>query len=508
MSDYEQAVFISYAWKGESEEIVNQIDRSLQERGIKIIRDKRDLGYKGSISEFMERIGRGSCVIVVISDKYLRSPNCMFELVEIADGKQFHDRIFPVVLKDADIYDPIKRVKYVKYWEVKRNELAEAIKTLDPANLQGIREDMDLYDRIRDRISGLASTLKDMNTLTSEVHRDSDFSELYAAIEKQLKVHPGVPPASNLETAKPVESPTSAMNISASNNSIAIAGVDIQNVQDSNIHIGNIIYNTPNLGSPPELEETIDTEPFEPETILIPKGPFFMGSLNAGDAPAYETPQHTVHLPAYRIGKYPVTNSQYEEFVREKQIPVAPETGWNGQRVPPGLDNHPVTGVTWHEARDYCQWLSEKTARRYSLPNEAQWEKACRGGNGFLYPWGNELEAGRSNHGCESIAAVDAYTAQNEFGCFDLVGNVRQWTCSLWGEKRSQPDARYLYPWKDDQRNSLSANPQIRRVLRGSSMRDPVSALRCSARSGQLPEERGLPGFRHGFRVVMHIEAR
>ena len=454
MSDYEQAVFISYAWKGESEEIVDQIDRSLQERGINIIRDKRDLAYKGSIGAFMERIGQGNCIIVVISDKYLRSPNCMFELVEIADGKQFHDRIFPVVLKDADIYDPIKRIEYVRYWEVKRNELAEAMRTLDPANLQGIREDMDLYDRIRDRISGLASTLKDMNTLTPDVHRDSDFSELYTAIEKRIKE--------------------------------------------------NTVSST--LVRPPEIEKTIDTEYFEPETILIPEGPFLMGIANVSDAPANESPQHTVNLNAYRIGKYPVTNSQYEEFVREKHIPVAPVVGWEGQRVPPGLENHPVTGVTWFEAMAYCQWLSEKTGRNYSLPNEAQWEKSCRGGNGFVYPWGNDLEAGRSNHGSESIAAVDAHPAQNELGCFDMIGNVRQWTCSLWGEKRSQPDTRYLYPWKDDQRNSISANRQIRRVVRGSSMRDSVAMLRCSARSGQLPNEPGPPGFRHGFRVVINLE--
>ena len=101
MQEYEQAVFISYAWGGESEEIVDQIDGTLQQRGLKIIRDKRDLGYKGSISAFMERIGGGNCVIAVISDKYLRSPNCMFELVEIAAGKGFHDRIFPIVLSSA-----------------------------------------------------------------------------------------------------------------------------------------------------------------------------------------------------------------------------------------------------------------------------------------------------------------------------------------------------------------------------------------------------------------------
>jgi hypothetical protein len=182
MSDYEQAVFISYAWGGEREEIVNQIDKALQERGIKIIRDKHDLGYKGSISEFMERIGRGNCVIVVISDKYLRSPNCMFGLVEIAEGKQFHDRIFPIVLADANIYDPLKRIEYVRYWEVKRAELADAMRTLDPANLQGIRDDMDLYDRIRDKVSGLTSILKDMNTLTPDMHRDADFNEVYDGI--------------------------------------------------------------------------------------------------------------------------------------------------------------------------------------------------------------------------------------------------------------------------------------------------------------------------------------
>jgi len=187
MNNYEQVVLISYAWGGESEEIVNKIDRSLQNRGIKIIRDKRDLEYKGSIKEFMERIGQGNCVIVVVSDKYLRSPNCIFELVEIAENKQFHDRIFPVVLADANIYDPVKRLDYIKHWEAKRAELAEAIKSVDPANLHGIRDDIDNYDRFRDKISGLTSILKDMNTLTPEMHKDSDFDSLYEAIQERMQ---------------------------------------------------------------------------------------------------------------------------------------------------------------------------------------------------------------------------------------------------------------------------------------------------------------------------------
>lgn len=187
MAEYEQAVFISYAWGEEREAIVNELDETLQQRGIRIIRDKRALGYRGSIKEFMERIGRGSCIIVVISDKYLRSPNCMFELVEIAENKQFHDRVFPIVLSDANIYDPLKRIEYVKHWEGKRKELAKAMKTLDPANLHGIREEMDEYDRIRDKISGITSILKDMNTLTPDMHRGSEFSNLYDAIVERLR---------------------------------------------------------------------------------------------------------------------------------------------------------------------------------------------------------------------------------------------------------------------------------------------------------------------------------
>lgn len=186
MSEYEQSVFVSYAWRGESEEIVDQIDKALQQQGLTIIRDKRNLGYKGSISAFMERIGQGNCVIVVISDKYLRSPNCMFELVEIAEGKQFHDRVFPIVLSDANIYDPVKRLEYVKHWETKLAELDKAMKEVGQANLQGIREEIDQYSNIRDKVSSLTSILKDMNTLTPEMHKDTDFSDIYAGIEQRM----------------------------------------------------------------------------------------------------------------------------------------------------------------------------------------------------------------------------------------------------------------------------------------------------------------------------------
>ena len=119
----------------------------------------------------------------------------------------------------------------------------------------------------------------------------------------------------------------------------------------------------------------ISVDHFEPETIYIGQGPFFMGSQVAKDIPLYETPLHEVLLPDYRIGKYPITNSQFEIFIHESGKLATTTMGWDGQKAPAGRENYPVMGVTWFDALAYCRWLSQKTERTYTLPNEAQWER-------------------------------------------------------------------------------------------------------------------------------------
>jgi len=199
-------VFISYAWGGESERIVNELDADLQAKGILVVRDKRDLGFKGMIRDFMRQIGQGHAVIVVISDKYLRSRNCMFELVEIAKNKDFYDRIFPIVLGDADIQNPVNRLAYVKHWEDKLNELDEQMRSLaSGANLQGVREELDNYDDFRDNISNLTSFLNDMNTLTPEMHENSNFASLISDLEKRIATAEPATPAS-IPSQEPVQS--------------------------------------------------------------------------------------------------------------------------------------------------------------------------------------------------------------------------------------------------------------------------------------------------------------
>jgi formylglycine-generating enzyme required for sulfatase activity len=256
-------------------------------------------------------------------------------------------------------------------------------------------------------------------------------------------------------------------------------------------------------GIPEPAPEPLPQQSFEPETLLVPEGPFLMGNVPGPDVPEHETPQHEVNLPAYWIAKYPVTNEQYAEFVRKTGRIVPPAAGWEGQNPPADRPNHPVSGVTWYDALAYCEWLSEQTSRHYKLPSEAQWEKAARGTDGRIYPWGDEWDPGRCNHGGKSVTAVDAYPeGESPYGCRDMIGNVREWTSTLWGDVLPSPT--FCYPWADDRREDLTASKYVLRVYRGGSA-DRGERPRCSARGAYFPDKSGPPRKRHGFRVVLLI---
>jgi GTPase SAR1 family protein len=179
-------VFVSYKWGGEADVLVDEIVATLAERGVQVVRDRDEMDYRDSIRAFMQRLGGGKAVVIVIDGAYLESANCMFELTEIAANKGFASRVFPIVLSDADIFDPLRRLRYVKHWDAKRAELDREMRDLGQENLQGIREDLDLYETIRNTIAGITDLLKDMNTLTPQVHRESGFTQLYDALAAVL----------------------------------------------------------------------------------------------------------------------------------------------------------------------------------------------------------------------------------------------------------------------------------------------------------------------------------
>jgi iron(II)-dependent oxidoreductase len=297
---------------------------------------------------------------------------------------------------------------------------------------------------------------------------------------------------------EPADSPENKPLPSTGANNTTVG--DISNSQGvaigtgASVNIDNrttFIYEAPRAPEKPRLS-------YEPAMVDIPAGSFVMGV----DDDPLAAPQHTVYLPVYQIALYPVTNRQYLQFIRQTKRMAADALLWNGNSPYEETLDQPVAGVTWYEAMAYCQWLSSLTDRPYTLPSEAQWEKAARGTDGRLYPWGNEWQADRCNQNEEQLTAVNAYPAQSVYGCFDMVGNAREWTTSLWGTLPRAPEAKYRYPWQDDGREDTNQPPGVRRVYRGG-RGDGISDYRCNARGGFLPDKPGFRANPHGFRVVL-----
>lgn len=182
----ESELFVSYAWGGESEEMVKKLNDKLKKNQIKLIWDKQDLGFKGMITEFMNRIGQGKGIVVVVSDKYLRSPYCMYELLEIYRNREFTKRIFPIVMSDASIFEPIPRLAYLKFWKDKKEELDLAIRDFGADAITVIGEDYKIFKRVFDNFGEVVSILKDINSLSPDMHLNTEFEALVASIKSHL----------------------------------------------------------------------------------------------------------------------------------------------------------------------------------------------------------------------------------------------------------------------------------------------------------------------------------
>ncbi|GAB4452818.1 MAG: hypothetical protein Kow0031_35150 [Anaerolineae bacterium] len=259
----------------------------------------------------------------------------------------------------------------------------------------------------------------------------------------------------------------------------------------------------------PERRAAAARRPFEPELVDVPATRFLMGSTHeevaAGIAKENETPQHWLDLPAYRIGKYPVTNVQYAAFVQATNR--TPPQHWEGNAAPPiDLSDHPVVWVGWQDAVAYCRWLSEQTGQTYRLPTEAEWERAASwageqgaGGRGVKrrYPWGDEFDPAKCNTEETGIGATTPVgqfspAGDSPVGCADMGGNVWEW-CS------TKDGVKYPFQVKDEWAEEYLEKNELR-VLRGGSFYFDKNAARASFRSWygrSSGPDRDL-----GFRVV------
>jgi toxoflavin biosynthesis protein ToxD len=202
-----------------------------------------------------------------------------------------------------------------------------------------------------------------------------------------------------------------------------------------------------------------------------------------------EQPQHKVVLPAFEIGQFPVTNIEYHLFIKDSGFRLP--KGWIGFRFPDGLEFHPVVGVSKIDAEAYIKWMNDRTGMLYRLPTEAEWERSARGEDARIFPWGNTFDPWRCNT-AESMkkgttpAGFYSPGGDSYLGVADLVGNVWEWTSSIF-----KP-----YPYRaDDGREEHKLRTAY--VTRGGAWYYTRKLARCAAREGIFDDHSSpIIGFR------------
>lgn len=234
--------------------------------------------------------------------------------------------------------------------------------------------------------------------------------------------------------------------------------------------------------------------------LAVPGGEFLMGSSDIIGA-QNEHPQHIVYLSSFWIDETEVTNSMYSKCVESGKC-TSPSSVYNGFTNEtkyygnPEFDNFPVIYVSWYQANDYCKWAGKQ------LPSEAQWEKAARGDNGFIYPWGDESPNPQNIENPESnLANFRAHNGLMAVGSFpegaspyyalDMAGNVAEWVADWYDEN---------YYSTSPLRNPSGPSNGIEKVERGGMWLLEAEDLRTSIRGRNSPDftYHGL-----GFRCVL-----
>ncbi|TKB66368.1 MAG: formylglycine-generating enzyme family protein [Nitrospira sp.] len=229
------------------------------------------------------------------------------------------------------------------------------------------------------------------------------------------------------------------------------------------------------------------------EMVLIPAGEFIMGSDKKTDRLAYrsEIPQRRVYLDAFEIGKYEVTALEYLKFILATNRPPQLDWRYDGGNFQESMAHHPIMHVTWSDADAYCKWADQR------LPTEAEWEKAARGMDGRLFPWGHEYAGPtRANFGRTGLSgpvrdrperlllyppiiSVDKYeNAVSPHGLYQTIGNVAEWVSDWYDQDyyKSAPD-----------RNPQGPETGTQKAFRGGGWMDSTTTMRVAMRNGTDP---------------------
>ncbi|MCC3531456.1 MAG: SUMF1/EgtB/PvdO family nonheme iron enzyme [Microcoleus sp. PH2017_22_RUC_O_B] len=239
------------------------------------------------------------------------------------------------------------------------------------------------------------------------------------------------------------------------------------------------------------------------EIVLIPGGTFLMGSSETESGGMNnEKPQHSVTIQPFLIGKYPITQAQW------KAVAAFPKVNRDIELEPShfkGADR-PVEQVSWYDAVEFCDRLSQKTGSKYRLPTEAEWEYACRAGTTTPFHFGETITPDVANYDCnysyksgpkakgsyrKQTNPVKTFSFANAFGLFDMHGNVWEWCLDYWHENYHEAPTDGS-AWLTDNNNNS-------RVLRGGSWLNAPTECRSAYRYNWNSDDRVR---RFGFRIV------
>jgi len=232
--------------------------------------------------------------------------------------------------------------------------------------------------------------------------------------------------------------------------------------------------------------------------VYVPAGTFTMGGADKVNAWAgCEQPAHKVTLKGYWIYKTEVTVAQYRKFCKATRriMPRAPQWGW--------INSHPMVNMNWNDALTYCAWARTK------LPTEAQWEKAARGTDGRIYPWGNKFDKSKcwtaENHATQTKPVGSFPSGASPYGCLDMAGNVWElclgwivdhphWLWAIGFHAGTTPDTHHGYTLIANSQNS----PEDKfHAVRGGSWTYGADDCHTTSRNGTSQTDRNsFTGFR------------
>jgi formylglycine-generating enzyme required for sulfatase activity len=280
-----------------------------------------------------------------------------------------------------------------------------------------------------------------------------------------------------------------------------------QSDRDGNMELYRMPWTHAEEGSPTGETGSADTQPAPPaelateqnpkdgaELVFVPAGEFLMGSDPGADPYFYgaEGPSHRVYLDDFWIYRTEVTNAMYQQCAEAQACPRPDSYASNTRQeyyANPDYADYPVVYVSWEDAGSYCRWAGAR------LPTEAEWEKAARGTDGRLFPWGNgEPQPDHGNYGSNDTEPVGSYPdGASPYGTLDMAGNVIEWVFDYFHE---------TYYQVSPEENPLGPASGNTRVYRGGAYHNLAEALRVVMR-GSRGARQSQPDI--GFRCAVDV---